>query len=685
MRTKKLLAIMLAALFVAGLLPLGGISLPAAKAETTVDWPQITGFSVTDGFVYDKPSKPTVKAAVKDCTITQYDQKESCGVSGFDIVGEICLTVSEPVLCSDGSKADLPDQLIVTYGNWSIDSVKDADIDTIKKSNPSLRYITTQNQGKGVYTEVVRASDFNVIYIYSGGYLYYRLKIVVDAEIIDPTDPTEPDEPTWPHLTGYDNTQPAYFYNSSIEANRTLACRINNVEVVNYASLTQKNGYMGTYYVAGELNVTTDAPVEYVNGQMTSVNVPVTRMLSIPIADFRATASDSDVTFGPQSGIQVSRDGGNVNRLTSSSSVNDWFCLTKDGTRYIYKVIVTIEEPNTAPALKEGVTSPAAAETEAGKLWSIDLSTIFEDADGDALSYTVSMNGAEAAATGGLFSMLPAVAGETTLTFTASDGKATSPEYTLTLTAKASGGTTPAVDWPQLLDFNVTDGYIYDNPKVDSRTIACKIKDISIEDYPELVQKGVRQYAGELHITVSAPVTVENGTPTTTSATAPSRLWISKAGFSGTASNAGEVQTNNLRADQSADDANSYANETYSTIVRILYDSSKLVYYSVHVTIDETPEPTWPQLTGFQLADAPYIYNDYVAKSRNTAWEIKDITVDNYAEIEMREDRGDRPYAGEIQITVKAPVTVENGAATSTPATELPTEIWIKKAPSPEP
>lgn len=679
MRTKKLLAIMLAALFVAGLLPLGGISLPAAKAETTVDWPQITGFSVTDGFVYDKPSKPTVKAAVKDCTITQYDQKESCGVSGFDIVGEICLTVSEPVLCSDGSKADLPDQLIVTYGNWSIDSVKDADIDTIKKSNPSLRYITTQNQGKGVYTEVVRASDFNVIYIYSGGYLYYRLKIVVDAEIIDPTDPTEPDEPTWPHLTGYDNTQPAYFYNSSIEANRTLACRINNVEVVNYASLTQKNGYMGTYYVAGELNVTTDAPVEYVNGQMTSVNVPVTRMLSIPIADFRATASDSDVTFGPQSGIQVSRDGGNVNRLTSSSSVNDWFCLTKDGTRYIYKVIVTIEEPNTAPALKEGVTSPAAAETEAGKLWSIDLSTIFEDADGDALSYTVSMNGAEAAATGGLFSMLPAVAGETTLTFTASDGKATSPEYTLTLTAKASGGTTPAVDWPQLLDFNVTDGYIYDNPKVDSRTIACKIKDISIEDYPELVQKGVRQYAGELHITVSAPVTVENGTPTTTSATAPSRLWISKAGFSGTASNAGEVQTNNLRADQSADDANSYANETYSTIVRILYDSSKLVYYSVHVTIDETPEPTWPQLTGFQLADATYIYNDYVAKSRNTAWEIKDITVDNYAEIEMREDRGDRPYAGEIQITVKAPVTVENGAATSTPATELPTEIWIKK------
>ena len=679
MRTKKLLAIMLAALFVAGLLPLGGISLPAVKAETTVDWPQITGFSVTDGFVYDKPSKATVKAAVKDCTITQYDQKESCGVSGFDIVGEICLTVSEPVLCSDGSKADLPDQLVVTYGNWSIDSVKGADIDTIKKSNPSMQYITTQYQGKGVYNELVREHDFNVIYIYSGGYLYYRLKIVVDADIVDPTDPTEPDAPTWPHLTGYDNTQPAYFYNSTIEAKRTLACRINNVEVVNYASLTEKNGYMGTYYVAGELNVTTDVPVEYANGQLTSVNVPVTRMLSISTADFRAIASESDVTFGPQNGIQVSRDGGNINRLSSSSSVDDWFCLTKDGTRYVYKVTVTVEEPNTAPALKEGVTSPAAAETEAGKLWSIDLSTIFEDADGDALSYTVSVNGAEAAATGGLFSMLPAVAGETTLVFTASDGKATSPEYTLTLTAKASGGTTPAVDWPQLLDFNVTSGYVYNSTDVSNAALACKIRSISIEQYDELLVYKRNNFAGSINITVSAPVTMENGAPTTTPATAPKNLWIPGGSYTGTASGSNTVKTsNNLKSAQTKTDPNTYTNSSNVSCVMVS-DGTNDVYYSINITIDETPEPTWPQLTGFQLADAPYIYNDYVAKSRNTAWEIKDITVDNYAEIEMREDRGDRPYAGEIQITVKAPVTVENGAATSTPATELPTEIWIKK------
>ena len=45
MKIKKLLAVLLAALFVAGLLPLGGITLPAAKAETMVDWPQITEFT----------------------------------------------------------------------------------------------------------------------------------------------------------------------------------------------------------------------------------------------------------------------------------------------------------------------------------------------------------------------------------------------------------------------------------------------------------------------------------------------------------------------------------------------------------------------------------------------------------------------------------------------------------------
>ncbi len=92
-----------------------------------------------------------------------------------------------------------------------------------------------------------------------------------------------------------------------------------------------------------------------------------------------------------------------------------------------------------------------------------------------------------------------------------------------------------------------------------------------------------------------------------------------------------------------------------------------------------TAEVTWAQLTSFKLADEPYVYNDYTAKNRNTAWEIKSIYIDNYSELVTRTDRGDRPYAGEIQITVKPPVTVEDGTVTSTAATTIPTEIWVAK------
>ena len=101
--------------------------------------------------------------------------------------------------------------------------------------------------------------------------------------------------------------------------------------------------------------------------------------------------------------------------------------------------------------------------------------------------------------------------------------------------------------------------------------------------------------------------------------------------------------------------------------------------YTVTLTATATVEATWAQLTSFKLADEPYVYNDYTAKNRNTAWEIKSIYIDNYSELVTRTDRGDRPYAGEIQITVKPPVTVEDGTVTSTAATTIPTEIWVAK------
>ena len=76
MKIKKLLAMLLAALFVAGLLPLGGISLPAAKAETTVDWPQITELTFTKLWWADTSefNEGTTGEALSGAIITQYDE-----------------------------------------------------------------------------------------------------------------------------------------------------------------------------------------------------------------------------------------------------------------------------------------------------------------------------------------------------------------------------------------------------------------------------------------------------------------------------------------------------------------------------------------------------------------------------------------------------------------------------------
>lgn len=90
-------------------------------------------------------------------------------------------------------------------------------------------------------------------------------------------------------------------------------------------------------------------------------------------------------------------------------------------------------------------------------------------------------------------------------------------------------------------------------------------------------------------------------------------------------------------------------------------------------------EVTWPQITSFQLPDASYVYNDYDSDFITTAWKIKHIDIKNEPELVKREDRGYRPYAGEIQITVEAPVTVANGDATDTAATEIPTDIWVEE------
>ena len=91
-------------------------------------------------------------------------------------------------------------------------------------------------------------------------------------------------------------------------------------------------------------------------------------------------------------------------------------------------------------------TAPAAAAegAEAGVTlrdeYTIDLAAIFTDADGDELTYMVSVNGAAPVAAEASFRYTAVLVGKTTLVFTASDGEKTSTPYTVTLTVAKPAG-----------------------------------------------------------------------------------------------------------------------------------------------------------------------------------------------------------------------------------------------------
>ena len=268
---------------------------------------------------------------------------------------------------------------------------------------------------------------------------------------------------------------------------------------------------------------------------------------------------------------------------------------------YYYDLVVTIDtqsgETNTAPTIKEGMVNPTTADATVGTAWTLDLTTIFEDADNDTLTYKVKVGDAEAIAAEANYSYTPEAAGTTTLVFTANDGKADSPEYTVTLNVTAAAS---EVTWPQITSFTVTDGYLYDKSNASSRTAACEVEttEAEIVNYTEL-RKSANDYlglAGEIRIKVKSPVSVADGSPTTTPAKAPGFLRLLSGGYSMTASKDATVVTDrNLTTAPSATDPNTYRSSNDDSVRVAIKDSSqnnKLYYYDLVVTIDTQSSET---------------------------------------------------------------------------------------------
>lgn len=127
--------------------------------------------------------------------------------------------------------------------------------------------------------------------------------------------------------------------------------------------------------------------------------------------------------------------------------------------------------------------------------WTIDLNGLFSDADGDPLTYKVSVNGAEAAAIeGSTYTYTPAD-GIHTLVFTANDGKVGSTDtYTVTLLTRRPGA--PA--WPQVLEYSIERVRTY-----SGGTVYFPIAKTDLVQYDALVTENSKTYVGEIVLYVT--------------------------------------------------------------------------------------------------------------------------------------------------------------------------------------
>lgn len=127
--------------------------------------------------------------------------------------------------------------------------------------------------------------------------------------------------------------------------------------------------------------------------------------------------------------------------------------------------------------------------------WTIDLNGLFSDADGDPLTYKVSVNGAEAAAIeGSTYTYTPAD-GIHKLVFTANDSKVGSTDtYTVTLLTRRPDA--PA--WPQILEFSLEKLRTY-----SGGSVYFPVAKTELVQYDALVSgSGTTKYAGEIVIHV---------------------------------------------------------------------------------------------------------------------------------------------------------------------------------------
>lgn len=248
-----------------------------------------------------------------------------------------------------------------------------------------------------------------------------------------------------PHLTKFTVTT-GYIYNKSSSPN--VACKIKESAVsLKEKKENRKVGSRAGDFI-GTIQITVEQPVKCTynsSDKTTTTGDPISTLPTELVILSKTCAgeySDESYKISTTTVKFVPKEEGSNVYTVKATALSGYPNIKAGSTTYYYDCEIKIDtsaRENTAPTIKAGLSNSLTVSAEANQPWRIDLSEIFEDAEGDTLTYTVSVNDAEAqSVNGSTYSYtLSEEATSATLVFKASDGALESEAYTVTLTKEA--------------------------------------------------------------------------------------------------------------------------------------------------------------------------------------------------------------------------------------------------------
>ncbi len=411
---KRALALLLALVLALGLLT---VAAPRASAEPAEpDWPQLTNFSVT-GNLYNMflAARSNFACSVARVEIENYD--EVVVAYSDNMVGVVRLYVNTPRTVEGGQPTDTAAEFptsgsLFLYANEYSGVVTDGTL--VVSNRISASKVADENKFRsttaGVTIEVTQDGE-------TIRYRYY-------LEVIPVADPD------WPQLTSFSVT--GNLYNMFLPARSNFACSVDHVEIENYDEVVV--AYSENMIGVVRLYVNTPRTVEGGQPTDTAAEFPTSGSLFLYANDYSGAVTDGTLVVSNRISASKVADENKFKSTTAGVTIE----VTQDGEtiRYRYYLeIIPVEDtvPNTAPTIKSGVMNPLYTEAAAGTAWTLDLTSIFEDAEDDTLTYTVKVGSAAPVAADESYSYTPADGSETTLVFVANDGKLDSLTYTVVL------------------------------------------------------------------------------------------------------------------------------------------------------------------------------------------------------------------------------------------------------------